>query len=275
MVLKSCQALPVVIAVGPTGSSGTSRWFSLPPEDKCLEIGTGSGYQAAILAEVCAKVFSIEYLEPLADFARSNLRALGYGPDRVALRQGDGYRGWPEAGPFDVVVVTAAPDHVPRPLFDDLALGGRLIIPVGASGEGQRLELWTRTAPGRGDEAFERRVLAGVCASSRFSAHRPEGPLARARQQATDHHLSPDGSLLIHAAGFRIEAKSLRAGTRRDRVAVGRCAAARTGEARVGERTHRKTAEGLEELTSRRNALCAGVRRIGVALGILAAAVDP
>jgi len=131
-------------------------------EDKCLEIGTGSGYQAAILAELCAKVFTIEYLEPLADFARSNLRALGYGPDRVVLRHGDGYRGWPEAGPFDVVVVTAAPDHVPRPLLDDLALGGRLVIPVGAAGDGQRLELWTRTAPGRGDESFERRVMMGV-----------------------------------------------------------------------------------------------------------------
>jgi protein-L-isoaspartate(D-aspartate) O-methyltransferase len=132
------------------------------PEDKCLEIGTGSGYQAAVLAEVCGKVYSIEYLEALADFARSNLRELGYGPDRVELRHGDGYRGWPEAGPFDVVMVTAAPDHVPRPLLDGLALGGRLILPVGASGEGQQLELWTRIRLGRGDDAFERQVLAGV-----------------------------------------------------------------------------------------------------------------
>jgi protein-L-isoaspartate(D-aspartate) O-methyltransferase len=130
--------------------------------DKCLEVGTGSGYQAAILAELCAKVFSIEYLEPLADFARSNLRALGYGPDRVVLRHGDGYRGWPEEGPFDVVLVTAAPDHVPRPLLDDLALGGRLILPVGSTGDRQRLEVWTRIAPGRGDEAFERRVMMAV-----------------------------------------------------------------------------------------------------------------
>jgi protein-L-isoaspartate(D-aspartate) O-methyltransferase len=150
------------------------------PEDKCLEIGTGSGYQAAVLAELCAKVYSIEYLEPLADFAKSNLRALGYAPDRVALRQGDGYRGWPEAEPFDVVLVTAAPDHVPRPLLDGLALGGRLVIPVGPPGEGQRLELWTRNRPGRGDESFERRVMEGV----RFvpflgpSARRPVSPPA-------------------------------------------------------------------------------------------------
>jgi protein-L-isoaspartate(D-aspartate) O-methyltransferase len=131
------------------------------PTDKCLEIGTGSGYQAAILAELCAKVYSIEYLEPLARLAESNLRSLGYGPDRIALRHGDGYRGWPDAEPFDVVLVTAAPDHVPKPLLDGLVLAGRLVIPVGPKGV-QQLELWTRRGAGRGDDAFDRRTMMTV-----------------------------------------------------------------------------------------------------------------
>jgi protein-L-isoaspartate(D-aspartate) O-methyltransferase len=132
------------------------------PSDKCLEIGTGSGYQAAVLAEVCGKVYSIEYLEPLAKFAEANLRRLGYGTERVALRHGDGYRGWPDAEPFDVVLVTAAPEHVPKPLLDGLAMGGRLVIPVGPERGVQHLELWTRRAPGSGKDAFEHRVLMGV-----------------------------------------------------------------------------------------------------------------
>jgi protein-L-isoaspartate(D-aspartate) O-methyltransferase len=130
--------------------------------DRCLEIGTGSGYQAAILAELCARVHSIEYVPELARFAETNLRATGYGPDRVALRTGDGYRGWPEAAPFDVVVVTAAPDHVPAPLLEELAPGGRLVIPVGPEHEVQRLELYRRLAPGSSPSAFERRLLMAV-----------------------------------------------------------------------------------------------------------------
>jgi protein-L-isoaspartate(D-aspartate) O-methyltransferase len=130
--------------------------------DKCLEIGTGSGYQAAVLAEVCGKVYSIEYLEPLAAFAEANLRRLGYGPARIELRQGDGYRSWPEAHPFDVVLVTAAPDHVPEPLLQGLAVGGRLVIPVGSQNDGQELELWTRKRAGADKDAFEHEVIAGV-----------------------------------------------------------------------------------------------------------------
>lgn len=132
------------------------------PADRCLEIGTGSGYQAAILAELCDRVYSIEYLPELAAFAQRNLRSLGYTAERVALRTGDGYRGWPDAAPFDVVIVTAAPEHVPAPLLDQLALRGRLLIPVGPSGGVQRLELWTRRRPGSDRGAFVRRVLSAV-----------------------------------------------------------------------------------------------------------------
>lgn len=130
--------------------------------DKCLEIGTGSGYQAAVLAELCAKVFSIEYLAPLAQQAERALRRAGYGTERVALRTGDGYVGWPEAAPFEVVVVTAAPERVPQPLLDQLALGGRLVIPVGPQHEGQALVLYTRRAPGSAESSFEKRSLMAV-----------------------------------------------------------------------------------------------------------------
>lgn len=130
--------------------------------ERCLEIGTGSGYQAAVLAELCQKVFSIEYLAPLAAFAERNLRATGYGPERVALRTGDGFVGWPEAAPFQVIVVTAAPEKVPPPLLDQLDVGGRLVIPVGSQGEVQSLLLVRRTRRGTEPSAFERRELMAV-----------------------------------------------------------------------------------------------------------------
>jgi protein-L-isoaspartate(D-aspartate) O-methyltransferase len=130
--------------------------------DRCLEIGTGSGYQAAVLAELCHKTYSIEYLPEVARQGEQNLRVLGYSAERVALRVGDGYRGWPQAAPFDVILVTAAPDHVPRPLLEQLAMRGRLVIPVGPSRDVQELLIVTRVGPGTGDDAFERKKLMSV-----------------------------------------------------------------------------------------------------------------
>ena len=100
--------------------------------DRVLEIGTGSGYQAAILAELVADVYSIEIIEPLAQTAEVTLARLGY--KNVHVKAGDGYKGWPEHAPFDAVIVTCAPDHVPQPLVDQLKEGGRMMIPVGGRG---------------------------------------------------------------------------------------------------------------------------------------------
>ena len=99
------------------------------PTDRVLEIGTGSGYQAAVLGELVGQVYSIEIVRPLAQRAAVVLNALGY--KNVLVKAGDGYKGWPEHAPFDAIIVTAAPDHVPQPLVDQLKEGGRMIIPVG------------------------------------------------------------------------------------------------------------------------------------------------
>ena len=101
----------------------------LGPRDRVLEVGTGSGYQAAVLAEIAGEVFSIEILPSLGRKAAKDLARTGYG--QVQLRIGDGYDGWPEAAPFDAILITAAPEEIPQPLLDQLAMGGRLVAPVG------------------------------------------------------------------------------------------------------------------------------------------------
>jgi protein-L-isoaspartate(D-aspartate) O-methyltransferase len=123
------------------------------PGTKVLEIGTGSGYQAAVLAECAGQVYTIEIVSELGRQAAELLPRLGY--DNVHTRIGDGFDGWPEHAPFDAIVVTAAPPRIPQPLLDQLAPDGRLVIPVG---EGfQNLVLVTRTADG-----FERRTITPV-----------------------------------------------------------------------------------------------------------------
>jgi protein-L-isoaspartate(D-aspartate) O-methyltransferase len=126
------------------------------PGDRVLEIGTGSGYQAAVLAELGAEVYTIEIVEPLGWTAASTLAVLGYG--RIKTRIGDGYKGWPEAAPFDAIVVTAAPPKVPEPLKRQLEPGGRLVVPVGE--RYQNLLVITRAAAGQ--EGYTERSVAPV-----------------------------------------------------------------------------------------------------------------
>ncbi|MDT7043093.1 protein-L-isoaspartate(D-aspartate) O-methyltransferase [Candidatus Nitronereus thalassa] len=118
--------------------------LKLQPHERVLEIGTGSGYQAAILSHMVNKVFSIEIVEPLAERAKDTLTHLGL--TNVKVRAGDGYQGWPEEGPFDAIILTAAPEHIPQPLLDQVAIGGRLILPLGKAV--QQLLLMTRTRDG-------------------------------------------------------------------------------------------------------------------------------
>jgi protein-L-isoaspartate(D-aspartate) O-methyltransferase len=116
--------------------------LQLQPGDRVLEIGTGSGYQAAILAEMGVETYTIEIIPDLAERARTTLAEVGYG--EVQVRQADGYFGWEEHAPFDAVIVTAAPDHLPQQLANQLAEGGRLVIPIGPTGAVQTLWLFEK-----------------------------------------------------------------------------------------------------------------------------------
>lgn len=129
--------------------------LQLQPDDKVLEIGTGSGYQAAVLAELVDQVWTIEIIPELAEQAAKRFERLGY--DNIHTRTGDGYYGWPEEAPFDAIIVTAAPDHIPQPLLDQLTPDGRLVVPVGPPGGYQTL--WQLVKEGDDVKAYN---LGGV-----------------------------------------------------------------------------------------------------------------
>jgi protein-L-isoaspartate(D-aspartate) O-methyltransferase len=128
--------------------------LEVEPTDRVLEIGTGSGYQAAVLSRLVSQVYTIEIVQPLGEQARRTLARLGYA--NVHTRIGDGYKGWPEAAPFDGIVVTAAPQQVPQPLLDQLAVGGKLVVPVGDAW--QDLTVYTKQRDG----TFQKRNVLPV-----------------------------------------------------------------------------------------------------------------
>lgn len=130
-------------------------FMEIKPTDKVLEIGTGSGYQAAVLAELAATVYTIEIVDALGREAAERFRALGY--RNIFAKIGDGYQGWPEHAPFDSIMVTAAPREVPQPLIDQLKPGGRLVIPLGAQSGAQTLYLIEKRPDGN---VARRAVLA-------------------------------------------------------------------------------------------------------------------
>jgi protein-L-isoaspartate(D-aspartate) O-methyltransferase len=124
-----------------------TEMLELKPDHNVLEIGTGSGYQAAVLAELCNQVHTIEIIPPLGKRAEALLKELGY--NNIQIKIGDGYEGWPEKAPFDRIIVTCAPDNVPQPLLDQLAVGGRIVIPVGKQSQTQYLVVVTKDRKSR------------------------------------------------------------------------------------------------------------------------------
>ena len=133
-----------------------TQLLKLKHGEKVLEIGTGSGYQAAVLAELTDEVYTIEIVKELAEQAEERLKRLGY--TNVTIKQADGYYGWEEHAPYDTIIVTAAPDHVPQPLVEQLADGGRLVIPVGPSGSYQTLWQITR----QGDDVVSKNITGVI-----------------------------------------------------------------------------------------------------------------
>jgi protein-L-isoaspartate(D-aspartate) O-methyltransferase len=159
LAAESYRDVPLPIGLGQTISQPfivalMTELLDLRSDARVLEIGTGSGYQTAVLAECVTKVYTIEIVAPLGERAREVLNGLGY--KNVELRIGDGYGGWPEAAPFDAIIVTAAPDHIPQPLVEQLAPKGRMVIPVGSSHGMQDLLVITKDAAGR---AVTRRTI--------------------------------------------------------------------------------------------------------------------
>jgi protein-L-isoaspartate(D-aspartate) O-methyltransferase len=114
--------------------------------DRALEVGTGSGYQAAVLSQLVSHVYTIELIEPLAHAAERKLKDLGY--RNITVKAGDGYAGWPDMAPFDIILVTAAPEEVPDALIKQLKPGGRLVVPIGPAYSTQELRVLEKTASG-------------------------------------------------------------------------------------------------------------------------------
>jgi protein-L-isoaspartate(D-aspartate) O-methyltransferase len=158
IVSRAYEDNPLPIGLGQTISqpyivAHMTDALGLARTHRVLEIGTGSGYQAAVLAEIAGEVYTVEIVPELARRATGVLRALGY--TNAHVREGDGYAGWPEHAPFDRIIVTAAPDDIPRPLIEQLAPGGRLVIPVGPEGRTQWMTIVDKTARG----LVERRTI--------------------------------------------------------------------------------------------------------------------
>lgn len=149
---RAYQNRPLPIAHGQTISQPyivalMTHLMRIEPDDVVLEVGTGSGYQAAVLAELARHVYTIEIVEPLGKQAAQRLKALGY--ENITARIGDGYQGWPSEAPFDAIMVTAAPDHVPRPLIEQLKNNGRMVLPVGGNFLSQQLVVVEKKPDGR------------------------------------------------------------------------------------------------------------------------------
>jgi protein-L-isoaspartate(D-aspartate) O-methyltransferase len=149
---KAYQNIPLPIGYDQTISQPyivalMTDLLDVKPDHVVLEVGTGSGYQAAVLSQLVRQVYTIEIVEPLAERAKTQLAELGY--RNIIVRAGDGYAGWPEHAPFDRIIVTAGASHVPQPLIDQLRTGGKMVIPVGTAWNKLDLTLVEKTKAGR------------------------------------------------------------------------------------------------------------------------------